>query len=107
MTTRAQFDQLIDEVATKGTHVTIERDGQPLARLEPTVSAEQREIDAMLQDLAVNELAAIGLAFRDVPIEEHEREVARALEEGRIQRIAGRENSSEGIIALRYSVSQR
>ncbi|CAN5777278.1 hypothetical protein BH23CHL2_BH23CHL2_16760 [soil metagenome] len=82
---RDQFDQLVDEVAAKGINVTIERDGKPLARLEPTVSSKQREIDAILEDLKFRELARIGLAFafKDVPLDELEREVHRALKMGR------------------------
>lgn len=91
---RAQFDQLVDEVAAKGINVTIERNGQPLARLEPTVSPKQREIEAMLEDPTFRDLAALGLAFRDVPLDELEHEVARALQEGRDRRRKMHDNSS-------------
>jgi antitoxin (DNA-binding transcriptional repressor) of toxin-antitoxin stability system len=80
---RQQLDQLVDEVAAGNIHVTIERDGEALARLEPAVSPKQREIDAMLKDPRFRELASLGLALKDVPLDELEREVARAIREAR------------------------
>jgi prevent-host-death family protein len=90
---RQQFDQLVDEVAKGESHVTIERDGEALARLEPAVSPKQREIDAMLMDPEFRQLAAIGLAFEDVPLEELELEVSRALDTGRRKRRDERRNA--------------
>ena len=84
---RQQLDQLMDEVAAGDTHITIEKDGKALARLEPVGSPKQREIEAMLRDSRFREFASIGLAFADTPLEE----VARALEEGRKRRREARQ----------------
>lgn len=88
-----QFDRLISEVAKGETQVTIEQDGRALVRMQAAVSPKQREIDELMKDAAFRDLAAIGLAFKDVPVEELEQEVARAIREGRERRRREREET--------------
>jgi prevent-host-death family protein len=80
---RKQFSTLINQVAKKETRVLVEKSGAPVAAI---VSAEdlvrlQQFDEQRERDFAV--LAEIGEAFKDVPPEEIEQEVRKALTEVR------------------------
>jgi prevent-host-death family protein len=83
---RKQWSELLNKVARKETRVLVEKSGAPVAAI---VSADDlrrlQEMDARRwRDGTV--LEEIGRAFVDVPEEELEREIARALAEVRLER---------------------
>lgn len=93
-TTRSQLSELVNQVFRRESRVIIEKSGIPVAAL---VSAEDaarlEEYDRQREeDLAV--LDAIQAKFADVSVEEHEREVARAVREARSRFRAKKEPSS-------------
>lgn len=89
-----RFRQLVNEVAEGDVLVMIEQDGQEIVRMESAVSRKQREINRLMTDPEFRELAAIGEALKDIPIDELEREVARGIREGRARKRKERERSS-------------
>ena len=91
-TTRSQLSDLVNQVFRRESRVIIEKSGIPVAAL---VSAEDaarlEEFDRQREeDLAV--LDEIQAKFADVPVDEHEREVARAVKEARARLRANREH---------------
>lgn len=80
---RRHFASVINRVARKETRVLIEKSGVPVAAI---VSADDiarlDRLDAE-RDRDFQALAAVGEHFRDVPVEELEREVAKAVAEVR------------------------
>jgi hypothetical protein len=77
---REQWDQLLGKVAGGESRVLVERDGKPVAAL---ISAADLvwlgQLEAQRAD-RFNILDRIGAAFEDVPLDELEEQVARALE---------------------------
>lgn len=93
--TRSQLSDLVNQVFRRESRVIIQKSGLPaaalvsaddLARLE---AYEQRAVDFA-------DLAQIQDTFADVPVEEHEREVARAVKaaRGRLRAKAARPDAS-------------
>jgi len=87
---RSQLSELVNQVFRRDVRIIIQKSGLPAAALISTKDvARLDEYDRQRQaDFAV--LADIQNQFADVPIEEHEQEVARAVREAR-ERMAERE----------------
>lgn len=85
--TKQQFSKLINEVARGESHVLIEKSGAPVAAIiSPRELAEYRalkERDKERIERLEKELTAFSAAFRDVPDEDFERELAEAHREYR------------------------
>lgn len=82
---RQHFTELLDRVQQKQTRVVVERDGVPTAVI---VSVEALErLDRYEEERAARfaGLSRISEAFADVPLDELEREVERAIAETREQ----------------------
>ena len=93
-TTRSQLSELVNQVFRHESRVIIEKSGIPVAAL---VSAEDvarlEEFERQRQeDFAV--LDEIQARFADVPVEEHEREVARAVRQAQSRLRAKREEGA-------------
>jgi prevent-host-death family protein len=85
---KQQLNRLVNRVYRHETRVLIEKSGIPVAGI---VSAEDlRRLDRLDHERAerFKVLEEFGEAFKDVPAEELEREVARALAEVRAERRA-------------------
>jgi prevent-host-death family protein len=88
---KQQLNRLVNQVYRRETRVMVEKSGIPVAGI---VSAEDlRRLDQLDRERAerFNVLEEFGEAFKDVPVEELEREVARALAEVRAERRAQHE----------------
>lgn len=83
---RQQFSQLLNQVFRREKRVVIEKSGVPVAALVSADDLEQlrRFEEQRREDFAV--IDRIREAFKGVPAEEVEREVARAVAEVRTQR---------------------
>lgn len=88
---RQQFSQLINEVYRGKTRVIVEKSGIPVAAI---ISAEDLARFERLEEQRRERfkiLDEIGDAFKDVPLDELEREIAQAIdqvrEESRAQRV--------------------
>ena len=85
---KQQLNRLVNRVYRNETRVMVEKSGIPVAGI---VSAEDlRRLDRLDHERAerFKVLEEFGEAFKDVPAEELEREVARALAEVRAERRA-------------------
>ena len=85
---KQQLNRLVNQVYRHETRVMVEKSGIPVAGI---VSAEDlRRLDRLDRERAerFKVLEEFGEAFKDVPAEELEREVARALAEVRAERRA-------------------
>ena len=85
---KQQLNRLVNQVYRHETRVMVEKSGIPVAGI---VSAEDlRRLDRLDRERAerFKILEEFGEAFKDVPAEELEREVARALAEVRAERRA-------------------
>ena len=85
---KQQLSRLVSRVYRQETRVVVEKSGIPVAGI---VSAEDlRRLDRLDRERAerFKILDEFGAAFRDVPAEELEREVGRALAEVRAERRA-------------------
>ena len=83
---RQEFSQLLNKIFRRETRVIVEKSGIPVAAI---VSAQDLERLQQLEEQREKDFAAIeavGAAFQDVPEEELEREVARAVSEARAKR---------------------
>lgn len=88
---RDRLDVVVDEVAREGTRVLISNEGKPVAVVVPVkdlqglrwLDQERAERTAILE--------AMRAPFRDVPLEEIERETEKAIAEVRAERRAERE----------------
>jgi prevent-host-death family protein len=83
---KQQLNRLVNQVYRRETRVMVEKSGIPVAGI---VSAEDlRRLDRLDRERAerFKVLEEFGEAFKDVPVEELEREVARALAEVRAER---------------------
>lgn len=89
-----QLGRLVREVASGESRIIIHQGGEPLVRLEPAISTEQRTINAMMADSDFRDLAAISEALKDIPLDELEAQIAKALDEGKERRRRDRERSS-------------
>ena len=88
---KQQFNRLVNQVYRRETRVMVEKSGIPVAGI---VSAEDlRRLDRLDRERAerFKVLEEFGEAFKDVPVDELEREVARALAEVRAERRAQHE----------------
>ena len=88
---KQQLNRLVNQVYRRETRIMVEKSGIPVAGI---VSAEDlRRLDRLDHERAerFNVLEEFGEAFKDVPAEELEREVARALAEVRAERRAQHE----------------
>ena len=80
---RQQFSQLLNRVSRRETRVVVEKSGVPVAAI---ISAQDLEELARFEAQREKDFAIIDeirAAFKDVPDEELEREVARAVAEAR------------------------
>ena len=80
---RSQFSQLLNRVSRRETRVVVEKSGVPVAAI---ISAQDLEELARFEAQREKDFAIIDeirAAFKDVPDEELEREVARAVAEAR------------------------
>lgn len=91
---RRQFSQLLNQVARKETRVVVEKSGVPVAAIvsaDDLATLQRFEADRNQRFAALDR---IGEAFKDVPAEELEAEVSKALAavraENRTQAIAQR-----------------
>ena len=85
---KQQLNRLVNRVYRRETRVMVEKSGIPVAGI---VSAEDlRRLDQLDRERAerFKVLEEFGEAFKDVPVEELEREAARALAEVRAERRA-------------------
>ncbi len=82
---RQQWSDVVNKVARREARVVVEKSGVPVAAV---VSADDlarlQQLDAE-REQAFAALDRIGAAFKDVPAEEIEREVAKALAEVRAE----------------------
>jgi prevent-host-death family protein len=88
---KQQLNRLVNQVYRRETRIMVEKSGIPVAGI---VSAEDlRRLDRLDRERAerFKVLEEFGEAFKDVPAEELEREVARALAEVRAERRAQHE----------------
>lgn len=90
---RGQLNTLVNQVYRKETRVVVEKSGIPVAALVSTEDLKRlNQLDE--QDNSAREvLAAMRVPFKDVPAEEIEREVARALTEVRTEMRVEREQT--------------
>jgi len=80
---RQEFSQLLNKVFRKEARVIVEKSGIPVAAI---VSAEDLERLQQLEEQRqrnFDAIEAVGAAFKDVPDEELEAKVARAVSEAR------------------------
>lgn len=87
---RQQWSQVLHAVYRKEARVLVEKSGIPVAAIVSVEDLERlnRLDEEHERDVAV--LDEIGEAFKDVPVEELERQVAKALAEVRAERRAER-----------------
>jgi prevent-host-death family protein len=88
---KQQLNRLVNQVYRRETRVMVEKSGIPVAGI---VSAEDlRRLDRLDRERAerFKVLEEFGEAFKDVPVDELEREAARALAEVRAERRAQHE----------------
>ena len=90
---RQQWSQLLNRVFTDQTRIVVEKSGIPVAAV---ISAEDLERFTKLEEQRERNFAVldeIGEKFKDVPAQEIEREVSRALKQVRAE---NRRKSSTG-----------
>ncbi len=90
---RSEFNSLVNRVHRGETRVIVEKSGIPVAALVPINVLEVFDQEQKRQ-AAFNVLHEIGAAFKDVPLEEIEREVAKAIAEVRAEKRAERLRAS-------------
>jgi prevent-host-death family protein len=85
---RSQLSELVNRVFRRQSRIIIEKSGIPVAAIVSAADAERlAEFEQQrAEDFAY--LARIQESFSDTPIDEHEREVARAVLEARARRRA-------------------
>jgi prevent-host-death family protein len=72
-----QFSRLVDQVAHQQMRLIVEKDGAPVAAI--ISAADLARLERREREERFRILDEIGAAFQDVPSEELEREVTRAL----------------------------
>ena len=93
---KQRLNSLVNRIHRKETRVLVEKSGIPVAGI---VSAEDlRRLDQLDRERAqrFRALDTIGEAFKDMPVEELEREVTRAIAEVRAKRRAEQESLVNG-----------
>ncbi len=80
---RQEFSQLLNKVFTRETRVIVEKSGIPVAAIISAQDLERLQQFAEQRQQHFAAIEAVGAAFRDVPDDELEREVARAVSEAR------------------------
>ena len=77
------FDQILKQVSTQEARIVVEENGEAVAAIISAKDLDRlsRYEQQRKQDFAI--LDEIGAAFRDVPLEELETEVAKAVSEAR------------------------
>lgn len=91
---RQQWSQILNKVFRSQTRIVVEKSGIPVAAV---ISAEDLERFKRLEEQRAQRfkvLDRIGEAFKNVPEEEIDREVARAVSEVRAQRRAKSDQST-------------
>jgi prevent-host-death family protein len=80
---RREWDEVLSRVSRERMRVILDADGTPVAAIVPPTDLERlRQLELRrTRDFAI--LDEIGSAFEDVPADELEREVARAIREVR------------------------
>jgi prevent-host-death family protein len=88
---KQQLNRLVNQVYRRETRIMVEKSGIPVAGIVST--EDLRRLERLDRDRAerFKVLEEFGEAFKDVPVEELEREVARALAEVRAERRAQHE----------------
>lgn len=76
---RAQWSQVLNQVARKETRVVVEKSGVPVAAIVSTQDLAQLQHFEEERAQRFAALDRIGRAFQDVPVEELEAEVSKAL----------------------------
>jgi prevent-host-death family protein len=85
---RAHWSQVIAQVFRRKQRVLLEKSGTPVAALVSTQDLERLERYDAEREASFAVIDRMRVAFKDVPAEEIEREVAKALEEVRAERRA-------------------
>lgn len=83
---REQWDELLERVRTGGARFLVEREGEPIAAL---ISARDLEVFERYQHERAEDFKALDrmrAAFADVPDDEIEREIEKALAKTRAER---------------------
>lgn len=80
---RQQFGQVLNRVFRRETRVVVEKSGVPLAAIISAQDLEELNRFEAQREKDFEIIDEIGAAFKDVPDEELEREVARAVAEAR------------------------
>jgi prevent-host-death family protein len=83
-----QLTRLVDQVSHGQNRIVVERDGVPVAAFVSVQDLARLEHDEQERAERFRILDEIGAAFADVPADELEAEVARALDEVRAERRA-------------------
>lgn len=89
---RAQWSQLLNKVFRSKTRVVVEKSGIPVAAV---ISAEDLQRFTQMEELREKRFKALDKireAFKDVPAEEIEREVKKAISEVRAEKRQSRNN---------------
>lgn len=94
---KQQLNRLVNQVYRRETRIVVEKSGIPVAGI--VSAADLRRLDRLDQERAerFKILDEFGAAFADVPAEELEREVERAVTEVRAERGAERRRPAVGI----------
>jgi prevent-host-death family protein len=93
---RQEFGRLLNKVFRKEARVIVEKSGIPVAAI---ISAQDLQLLQRLEEQRKKDFAIldeIGEAFKDVPDEELEREVTRALNEARAKARADKARKQPG-----------
>jgi prevent-host-death family protein len=88
---RQEFSQLLNKVFRRETRVIVEKSGIPVAAIISTEDLERLQQLEEQRQRNFDAIEAVGAAFKDVPDEELEAEVARAVEEARAGQPPGRD----------------
>src|SRR5947209_2846927 len=92
---RAKWSQTLNQVARGKTRVVVEKSGVPVAAIVAPQDLERlMRLDAE-RETRFAVIARIREAFKDIPDEELEREIPKAVEEARAQLRAEREQAAE------------
>jgi len=82
-TTRGQLSELVNQVFRRESRVIIQKSGIPVAALVSAEDVARLEEYEQQREEDFTALSALQQTFVDVPVEEHEREVARAVRQAR------------------------
>lgn len=82
-TTRSQLSELVNQVFRRESRVIIEKSGIPVAALVSAEDAARLEEFERQREQDFAALSKMQEKFADVPVKDHEREVARAVRQAR------------------------